>query len=225
MFCQWKGIDIGMLFYRVRIDTVLEVKWHLQGYTTNKQKVEKIKPPTSSSSVKIRLHPAEEEEPKDIAVITNKRKANERTMQLEDQRFNQITPLPKFFTLEAGIFLFPTSQGRSGRESRAEIGCLNPDCPETSDSSQLITGDSRNFRIPRLCGKASSYADGSPASLWGPQIPGKRLAARGLWDWGERSSHLPWVFLPISTLLWSDPIWLYSKKYHWAQYWKKIQST
>lgn len=43
MFCKWRGIDIDMLFYRLRIYTVQEVKWHLQGYTRSEQKLEKNK--------------------------------------------------------------------------------------------------------------------------------------------------------------------------------------
>lgn len=63
------------LFIDLRIYTVQEVEWPLQGYTTNEQELEKIKP-ASYSLVKIRLHPTEEEKPKDIVVITNKRQEN-----------------------------------------------------------------------------------------------------------------------------------------------------
>lgn len=74
---------------------VQEVKGHLQGYTSNekkKKKTENIKPHTSSSFVMIKLHPTEEEKPKDIVVITKqKRKENERTTQLEVQRFKHTT--------------------------------------------------------------------------------------------------------------------------------------
>ena len=43
MFCKWSGIDIDMLFYRLRIYTEQEVKWHLQGYIRSEQKLEKNK--------------------------------------------------------------------------------------------------------------------------------------------------------------------------------------
>ena len=62
-----------MLFYRLKIYTVQEVKWHLQGYTRSEQKLEKIKPHTSSFFVKNKLYLTEEEEPKDIAVITKQK--------------------------------------------------------------------------------------------------------------------------------------------------------
>ena len=49
----------------------------MQGYTTNEQKLENIKPRTSSSFVKIKLYPTEEEKPKDTVVITKQKKMKE----------------------------------------------------------------------------------------------------------------------------------------------------
>lgn len=71
MICKWKGRDIDMPFYRLRIYLVQKVKWHLQGYTTSEQKLEKIKPHTSLSFVKIKLHPTGEA--KNIAIMTKQK--------------------------------------------------------------------------------------------------------------------------------------------------------
>lgn len=61
----------------------------MQGYTTSEQELEKIKPSTSSSFGKIKLHPTEEKKPKDIDSSNKKTKENERPVQPEDQTFKQ----------------------------------------------------------------------------------------------------------------------------------------
>lgn len=88
-------------------------------------------------------------------------------MQLEAQRLKttttklkQIAPILKFFTA-GGVFLFPTSQERSGGGSSLEIGFLNPDYPRRSDLSQFITGVSRSFKVPWFSWKLSSRVDDS----------------------------------------------------------------
>ena len=126
---------------------------------------------------------------------------NLRTRDLNKQ---QIALILKFFTLEGGVFLFPTSQGGSGGESSTEIGCLNPDCPGRPHLSQFNTGASKNFQIPGLSWKLTPNADESPTFLWGLHVPGKKIGstvASGI-EGIEEVIYLE-VSLPVITLLWA----------------------